>query len=128
MYLKMSEIIGFKCDDSIIDLQSAQNPATFNANTQEQKASQNNANNTKINEKIGEPIYFDNSKEALEIIRHSAAHLMAQAIKTLYPDAKFFVGPVVDEGFYYDFKTSAKIGEEDLITIEKKMKEIAKIG
>ncbi|SQC36217.1 threonyl-tRNA synthetase [Helicobacter fennelliae] len=53
---------------------------------------------------------------------------MAQAIKTLYPDAKFFVGPVVDEGFYYDFKTSAKIGEEDLITIEKKMKEIAKIG
>ncbi|SQB99417.1 threonyl-tRNA synthetase [Helicobacter fennelliae] len=124
----MSEIIGFKCDDSIIDLQSAQNPATFNANTQEQKASQNNANNTKINEKIGEPIYFDNSKEALEIIRHSAAHLMAQAIKTLYPDAKFFVGPVVDEGFYYDFKTSAKIGEEDLITIEKKMKEIAKIG
>ncbi len=128
MYLKMSEIIGFKCDDSIIDLQSAQNPATFNANTQEQKASQNNANNTKINEKIGEPIYFDNSKEALELIRHSAAHLMAQAIKTLYPDAKFFVGPVVDEGFYYDFKTSAKIGEEDLITIEKKMKEIAKIG
>ena len=45
-----------------------------------------------------EPIYFDNSPEALEVIRHSTAHLMAQAIKQLYPEAKFFVGPVVDEG------------------------------
>ena len=72
------------------------------------------------------PIYKDNSKEALEIIRHSTAHLMAQAIKELYPDAKFFVGPVVDEGFYYDFRVGEKIGEEDLKTIEKKMKEILK--
>jgi len=71
-------------------------------------------------------IHFDNSKEALEIIRHSMAHLMAQAIKELYPDAKFFVGPVVDEGFYYDFRTQEKIGEEDLKKIEKKMKELAK--
>ncbi len=72
------------------------------------------------------PIVFGNSPEALEIIRHSAAHLMAQAIKELYPDARFFVGPVVDEGFYYDFRTSEKIGEEDLKKIEKKMKEIVK--
>ncbi len=74
----------------------------------------------------GKPIEFDNSDEALQIIRHSAAHLMAQAIKELYPDAKFFVGPVVDEGFYYDFRTNEKIGEEDLKKIEKKMKELAK--
>jgi len=74
----------------------------------------------------GTPIEFGNSKEALEIIRHSAAHLMAQAIKELYPDAKFFVGPVVDEGFYYDFRTNEKISEEDLKKIEKKMKELAK--
>ena len=72
------------------------------------------------------PIAYDNSPEALEIIRHSTAHLMAQAIKELYPSAKFFVGPVVDEGFYYDFRVDEKIGEEDLKKIEKKMKELIK--
>ncbi|MDD5406372.1 MAG: threonine--tRNA ligase [Sulfurovaceae bacterium] len=71
-------------------------------------------------------IYYDNSPEALEIIRHSTAHLMAQAILELYGNAQFFVGPVVDEGFYYDFRVDKKIGEEDLKTIEQKMKEIIK--
>jgi len=73
----------------------------------------------------GEPIYFDNSEDSLEILRHSCAHLMAQAIKALYPEAQFFVGPVVEEGFYYDFKITHKIGEEDLPIIESKMREIA---
>lgn len=73
----------------------------------------------------GEEIKADNSKESLEILRHSCAHMMAQAIKELYPEAKFFVGPVVNEGFYYDFKVDSKISDEDLPTIEKKMKEIA---
>ncbi|MGB0989502.1 MAG: threonine--tRNA ligase, partial [Halarcobacter sp.] len=73
----------------------------------------------------GDEIKADNSPESLEILRHSCAHLMAQAIKELYPDAKFFVGPVVKEGFYYDFKTEEKISEEDLPKIEKKMKELA---
>ncbi|MBD3789535.1 MAG: threonine--tRNA ligase [Campylobacterales bacterium] len=72
------------------------------------------------------PIEFDNSHESLEIIRHSTAHLMAQAIKELYPHAQFFVGPVVDEGFYYDFRVDQKISEDDLKTIEKKMKELIK--
>ncbi|MBS4275863.1 threonine--tRNA ligase [Campylobacter vulpis] len=72
-----------------------------------------------------EKVYFDNSKEALEVLRHSCAHLMAQAIKALYPEAKFFVGPVIEDGFYYDFRVSSKLGEEDLIRIEKKMKEFA---
>ncbi|MEB2811564.1 threonine--tRNA ligase [Campylobacter upsaliensis] len=72
-----------------------------------------------------EKVYFDNSKEALEVIRHSCAHLMAQAIKALYPEAKFFVGPVIEDGFYYDFRVSSKLGEEDLVRIEKKMKEFA---
>ncbi|MCI4399197.1 MAG: threonine--tRNA ligase [Campylobacteraceae bacterium] len=99
----MKDILGYKLEDQIIDTQSAQS----------------------INLQNSQEIIFDNSKEALEIIRHSTAHLMAEAIKELYPDAKFFVGPTVDEGFYYDFKTSAKIGEEDLVTIEKKMKELA---
>ncbi|EAL5963086.1 threonine--tRNA ligase [Campylobacter jejuni] len=70
-------------------------------------------------------IYFDNSKESLEVIRHSCAHLMAEAIKILYPEAKFFVGPVIEDGFYYDFRVESKISEEDLINIEKKMKELA---
>ncbi len=72
-----------------------------------------------------EPIYFDNSPEALEVIRHSTAHLMAQAIKQLYPDAQFFVGPVVDEGFYYDFRVNEKISESDLKKIEKRMQKLA---
>jgi len=76
----------------------------------------------------GEEILFDNSPDSLHIIRHSCAHLLAQAIKSLYPEAQFFVGPVVQEGFYYDFRVESKIGEEDLAIIEKKMKEIAKNG
>ncbi|MDD5372923.1 MAG: threonine--tRNA ligase [Sulfurimonas sp.] len=74
----------------------------------------------------GEQILLDNSEESLNILRHSTAHLMAQAIKSLYPDAKFFVGPNVKEGFYYDFKTSREIGEADLKEIEKEMLSIAK--
>jgi len=70
------------------------------------------------------PIEYDNSEAALEIIRHSTAHLMAQAITELYPNSQFFVGPVVDEGFYYDFRVDQQIGESDLKTIEKKMKEL----
>ena len=73
----------------------------------------------------GDAIVADSSKEALEILRHSTAHLMAQAIKELYPEAKFFVGPTVKEGFYYDFKVNSKISDEDLPTIEKKMEELA---
>jgi len=72
------------------------------------------------------PIEYDNSKASLEIIRHSTAHLMAQAITELYPNAQFFVGPVVDEGFYYDFRVDETIGEADLKAIEKKMKELIK--
>jgi len=71
-------------------------------------------------------IEYDNSEASLEIVRHSTAHLMAQAITELYTNAKFFVGPNVDEGFYYDFRVDEKIGEEDLKKIEKKMKELIK--
>jgi threonyl-tRNA synthetase len=72
------------------------------------------------------PIEYNNSDNALEIIRHSTAHLMAQAITELYPNSQFFVGPVVDEGFYYDFRVDEQIGENDLKTIEKKMKDLIK--
>ncbi|RAX54204.1 threonine--tRNA ligase [Helicobacter sp. 16-1353] len=102
----MSELIGFKKDNKIFDLQTAEE--------------------LKFNTDEYQKIYFDDSSDALSIIRHSCAHLMAQAIKQLYTNAKFFVGPVVDEGFYYDFKVDEKIGIEDLAKIEAKMREIAK--
>ncbi|WP_345985890.1 threonine--tRNA ligase [Sulfurimonas sp. HSL-1656] len=74
----------------------------------------------------GEAIVLDNSDAALEVLRHSTAHLMAQAINSLYTNAKFFVGPVVKEGFYYDFKVDEEIGEADLKNIEKEMLRLAK--
>lgn len=73
----------------------------------------------------GDPIFYDNSAQSLELIRHSCAHLMAEAITKLYSNAKFFVGPTVQEGFYYDFKVDEKISEEDLAKIEKQMRKIA---
>ena len=74
----------------------------------------------------GEEIELNNSHDSLDVLRHSTAHLMAQAIKSLYPDAKFYVGPTVKEGFYYDFKTELEIGEGDLKKIEKQMLSFAK--
>ncbi|MCD6173741.1 MAG: threonine--tRNA ligase [Sulfurimonas sp.] len=74
----------------------------------------------------GEQIHLDNSADSLEVLRHSTAHLMAQAIKSLYPDAEFYVGPTVKEGFYYDFKTESEIGSGDLKKIEKQMLFFAK--
>ena len=100
----MSEnLIGYIDDQgNILDTQSAGENCTFTA------------------------IEHDNSEASLEIIRHSTAHLMAQAITELYPNSQFFVGPVVEEGFYYDFRVEEQIGENDLKRIEKKMKELIK--
>ena len=67
--------------------------------------------------------------EKLNIKNHSCAHLMAQAVKHLYPDAKFWVGPVIEEGFYYDIDLGdVTLTEEDLPKIEKEMKKLAKDG
>ena len=67
--------------------------------------------------------------EDLSRLNHSCAHLMAQAIKHLYPEAKFWVGPVIEEGFYYDIDLGEKvISEDDLPKIEKEMKKISKDG
>jgi len=101
--MTLMDSIAIKHNDQIIDLQTAA-----------------------VRGITGDAIVYDNSAEALEVLRHSCAHLMAQAIKALYTEAKFFVGPVVKEGFYYDFKVNETIGEEDLKSIEKKMLEIAK--
>lgn len=69
-------------------------------------------------------LFTDKSEEALEVMRHSTAHLMAQALKRLYGDVKFGVGPVIEEGFYYDFDMDERISAEDLPKIEKEMKRI----
>ena len=67
--------------------------------------------------------------ENLNTLNHSCAHLMAQAVKHLYPQAKFWVGPVVAEGFYYDIDLGdAAIKDDDIAAIEKEMKKIAKSG
>ena len=67
--------------------------------------------------------------EELSILNHSCAHLMAQAIKHLYPNALFWVGPVVESGFYYDVDLGDEvIKDEDLLRIEKEMKKISKDG
>ncbi|MDR1975944.1 MAG: threonine--tRNA ligase [Campylobacteraceae bacterium] len=96
------DILAYRVDDTIVDTQTApQKPQN------------------------AEEIYFDNSPCALEIIRHSTAHLMAHAIKKLYPEAKFFVGPAIEDGFYYDFRVEKKIGEEDLKAIEAQMLKLA---
>ena len=66
--------------------------------------------------------------EKLSIMNHSCAHLLAQAVKHLYPEAKFWVGPVIEEGFYYDIDLGDKtLTDEELPKIEREMKKIAKI-
>ena len=65
--------------------------------------------------------------EQLNMLNHSCAHLMAQAVKHLYPQAKFWVGPVVAEGFYYDIDLGDDvIRDEDIAAIEKEMKKVCK--
>ena len=67
----------------------------------------------------------DKTKTDLETIRHSAAHLMAQAVKQLYPETQVTIGPVIEDGFYYDFYRKSPFVPEDLEKIEKRMKEIS---
>jgi len=70
-------------------------------------------------------IYDAHSEKGLEVIRHSTAHLLAQAVKRLYPDAHFGVGPVIENGFYYDIEMAHTLVPEDLLAIEREMKKIA---
>lgn len=66
--------------------------------------------------------------EGLEIIRHSCAHLLAQAVKQLFPEAQVTIGPVIEDGFYYDFAYGPGFSEDDLTRIEEKMQALAKAG
>ena len=70
-------------------------------------------------------IVTDRDSEGLEIIRHSTAHLLANAVQELYPDAQVTIGPVIEDGFYYDFAYKRPFSTDDLAAIEKRMAEIA---
>lgn len=82
--------------------------------------------NQPLNEDGDLEIVTPDHENALEVLRHSTAHLMAQAVKRLYPDVKFGVGPAIETGFYYDTDSEPPIVEEDLEKIEKEMMAIVK--
>lgn len=79
-----------------------------------------------INDDSQVVIITERDAEGLEIIRHSTAHLLAHAVKQLYPDAQVTIGPVIEDGFYYDFAYPQSFSPDDLVKIEQKMHEIAK--
>ncbi|TXG79081.1 MAG: TGS domain-containing protein, partial [Thermomicrobiales bacterium] len=71
-------------------------------------------------------IVTDKDADGVDIIRHSTAHLLAYAVKELFPDAQVTIGPVIDKGFYYDFSYKRPFTPEDLAKIEQRMAELAK--
>ena len=79
-----------------------------------------------IDQDVELAIVTDKDPDGLEVIRHSTAHLLAYAVKEMFPDAQVTIGPVIDNGFYYDFAYSRPFTPEDLLAIEKRMAEIAK--
>src|SRR5689334_6283619 len=72
-----------------------------------------------------EPVKAD-SPEGLDVLRHSTAHLMAQAVQSLYPGTQVTIGPTIEDGFFYDFAPPAPFTVDDLPRIEAKMRELAK--
>jgi len=82
--------------------------------------------NAPVNNNAVVKILTFNDKKGKEVYWHSTSHLMAHAILSLYPEAKFGVGPAIENGFYYDFDINTKLSENDLVKIEQKMAQIAK--
>ncbi|MGO4326785.1 threonine--tRNA ligase [Cupriavidus sp. 2TAF22] len=79
-----------------------------------------------IEQDAGLAIVTDKDADGVDVIRHSTAHLLAYAVKELYPEAQVTIGPVIENGFYYDFAYKRPFTPEDLVAIEKKMAELAK--
>jgi threonyl-tRNA synthetase len=79
-----------------------------------------------IEEDVELAIITERDEDGLEIIRHSTAHLLAQAVKQLFPDAQVTIGPVIENGFFYDFAYEKGFNPDDLAAIEKRMKELVK--
>ena len=67
---------------------------------------------------------MSNEERYVDTLRHDTAHVMAMAVQELYPETKVTIGPVIENGFFYDFSRETPFNEKDLIKIEKKMKEI----
>ena len=80
----------------------------------------------RIDRDVNLAIITERDEEGLDIVRHSTAHLLAQAVKQLFPQAQVTIGPVIEDGFYYDFAYSPGFSESDLEKIEQKMEELAK--
>ena len=95
---QFKNVVAAKCEDVVIDLSTVVSETC-----------------TTI-----EPVFAD-SEEGLKVIRHSAAHLMAEAVKKLFPSAKVTIGPSITDGFYYDFDYERPFTPEDLEAIEKEM-------
>ena len=100
---KLKDVVACKLNDTVVDLDTLLSDE-----------------NAEI-----EPIFID-SKEGLEILRHSTAHVMAQAVKRLFPHAKIAIGPAIENGFYYDFDVEKSFTPEDLENIEQEMENIVK--
>lgn len=83
-------------------------------------------NSTLEKDSIFNVITTDDHKKAIDILNHSTSHIMAAAIKKVFPDAKFAIGPAIKDGFYYDFETSSNVTTESLPVIEEEMKKIIK--
>ncbi|MGO8880310.1 MAG: threonine--tRNA ligase, partial [Desulfomonilaceae bacterium] len=100
------------------------------SNRSEILAAQINGKQTDLHSPIMESGKLDfisvNTPKGLEILRHSTAHIMAQAVKELFPDVKVTIGPAIADGFYYDFDSPRPFTPEDLEKIEVRMKEIIK--
>src|SRR5690349_21827382 len=79
-----------------------------------------------INNDASVAIVTEKDPAGVDVIRHSTAHLLAQAVKQLYPEAQVTIGPVIEDGFYYDFSYKRPFTTEDLAAIEAKMTELAK--
>lgn len=69
---------------------------------------------------------WDSRTKAREALRHTASHVLAQAVKRLFPGTRLGIGPAIEDGFYYDFDTEHRFSQEDLADIEKEMKRIVK--
>ena len=80
---------------------------------------------TPLSDDVELSIVTPDTPDGLEVLRHSASHVMAAAVKRLYPEAKFDIGPAIEDGFYYDFDLPVAISEDDLAKIEQEMQRIA---
>ncbi len=79
-----------------------------------------------VDQDCGVEFVLPDSPEGLDVLRHSTAHLMAQAVQSLFPGTQVTIGPTIEDGFYYDFKSERTFSPEDLLLIEKRMQELVK--